>query len=61
MYSDKSVDGLKAGDTVIHTIFGEGVIIKISGSIATIAFKYGKLVLRVLSLIINICLRSNYI
>ena len=41
MYSDKSVDGLKAGDTVIHTIFGEGVIIKISGSIATIAFKYG--------------------
>ena len=41
MYSDKSVDGLKAGDTVIHTIFGEGVIVKISGSIATIAFKYG--------------------
>ena len=41
MYSDKSVDGLKTGDTVIHTIFGEGVIIKISGSIATIAFKYG--------------------
>ena len=41
MYSDKSVDGLKAGDTVIHTIFGEGVIVKINGSIATIAFKYG--------------------
>ena len=41
MYSNKTVDGLKAGDTVIHTIFGEGVIIKISGSIATIAFKYG--------------------
>ena len=41
MYSDKTVDGLKAGDTVIHTIFGEGVIVKISGSIATIAFKYG--------------------
>lgn len=41
MYSDKSVDGLKAGDTVVHTIFGEGVIIKISGGIATIAFKYG--------------------
>ena len=41
MYNNKTVDGLKAGDTVIHTIFGEGVIIKISGSIATIAFKYG--------------------
>ncbi len=41
MYSDKSVDGLKAGDTVVHTIFGEGVIVKISGGIATIAFKYG--------------------
>lgn len=41
MYSNKTVDGLKAGDTVTHTIFGEGVIIKISGDIATIAFKYG--------------------
>ena len=41
MYSDKSVDGLKSGDTVVHTIFGEGVIVKISGGIATIAFKYG--------------------
>ena len=41
MYSNKTVDGLKAGDIVIHTIFGEGVIIKISGDIATIAFKYG--------------------
>ena len=41
MYSNKTVDGLKTGDTVIHTIFGEGVIIKISGNIATIAFKYG--------------------
>lgn len=41
MYSNKTVNGLKAGDTVIHTIFGEGVIIKISGDIATIAFKYG--------------------
>ena len=40
MYSNKTVDGLKTGDTVIHTIFGEGVIIKISGDIATIAFKY---------------------
>ena len=41
MYSNKTVNGLKAGDTVIHTIFGEGVIIKISGDIATIAFKCG--------------------
>lgn len=41
MYGNKTVDGLKAGDTVIHTIFGEGVIIKINGDIATIAFKYG--------------------
>ena len=41
MYNNATVDGLKAGDTVIHTIFGEGVIVKISGNIATIAFKYG--------------------
>ena len=42
MYNDTSSE-LKAGDKVIHTTFGEGVVIKVSGGIATIAFehKYG--------------------
>ena len=33
---------LKEGDTVKHTIFGEGVVLSIENDkIATIAFKYG--------------------
>lgn len=32
---------IKTGDNVIHTVFGEGVIVNISGGIATIAFKNG--------------------
>ena len=40
MYKENS-DELKEGDKVIHTIFGEGVIVKLSGGLATIAFKYG--------------------
>ncbi len=40
MYNESS-DEIKAGDKVIHTVFGEGVVINISGGIATIAFSYG--------------------
>ena len=32
---------IKTGDNVIHTVFGEGVVVNISGCIATIAFKNG--------------------
>ena len=39
MYNSSSGD-LKAGDKVIHNVFGEGVIVKISGGLATIAFKH---------------------
>ena len=31
---------LHQGDKVIHTVFGEGVIVKLSGNLATIAFKH---------------------
>ena len=31
---------LREGDKVIHTVFGEGVIVKLSGNLATIAFKH---------------------
>lgn len=42
MYNNNATsDGIKAGDNVIHTVFGEGVVIKISGGIATIAFAHG--------------------
>ena len=33
--------GINAGDNVIHTVFGEGVVVSVKGGIATIAFKYG--------------------
>ena len=39
MYN-KSSDGLSAGDKVTHTVFGDGVVIKVSGGIATIAFSH---------------------
>ena len=39
MYNENSEE-LKAGDKVIHTVFGEGVVIKVSGGIATIAFSH---------------------
>ena len=32
---------INEGDKVIHTVFGEGVVVKLSGNLATIAFKYG--------------------
>lgn len=40
MYNENS-DEIKAGDKVHHTAFGNGVVIKITGGIATIAFEYG--------------------
>ncbi len=40
MYSNNDTD-IKKGDNVKHTIFGEGVVTKVSGDLATIAFKYG--------------------
>ena len=39
MYNDNF--DIKKGDVVKHTIFGEGVVTKVDGSVATIAFKYG--------------------
>ena len=39
MYN-KTSDGISAGDKVIHNIFGEGVVISINGSVATIAFNH---------------------
>jgi DNA helicase-2/ATP-dependent DNA helicase PcrA len=42
MYRDDASNDseFKAGDKVIHNVFGEGVIINIKGSIATIAFNH---------------------
>ncbi len=40
MYNDNKSD-IKKGDSVKHTIFGEGVVTKVDGNVATIAFKYG--------------------
>lgn len=40
MYNTSS-DEIKAGDRVNHTVFGNGVVVKVSGGIATIAFQYG--------------------
>ena len=40
MYNESS-DDIKAGDKVHHTAFGDGVVVKVSGGIATIAFNYG--------------------
>ena len=40
MYNENS-DEIKQGDKVIHTVFGEGVVIKVGAGLATIAFQYG--------------------
>jgi DNA helicase-2/ATP-dependent DNA helicase PcrA len=32
---------LKSGDKVNHTIFGDGVVVKVEGNLATIAFRFG--------------------
>ena len=37
----KSSNEINTGANVIHTIFGEGVVVNISGGVATIAFKNG--------------------
>ncbi|MBQ6285879.1 MAG: UvrD-helicase domain-containing protein [Bacilli bacterium] len=41
MYVNNNDVEIKKGDNVKHTIFGEGVVTKVSGDLATIAFKYG--------------------
>lgn len=41
MYNNISSDEIKSGDTVIHTVFGEGVVVKTGSGIATIAFTHG--------------------
>ena len=38
MYNSDS--DIKAGDKVIHNVFGEGVVINVNGKIATIAFNH---------------------
>lgn len=40
MYERDLNDDLKVGDKVVHDKFGEGVVVKIDGSVATIAFGY---------------------
>ena len=41
MYNDSdSSSDIKAGDKVIHNVFGEGVVISINGKIGTIAFSH---------------------
>ena len=40
MYNETSED-IKSGDKVNHTAFGDGVVISVSGGLATIAFKFG--------------------
>ena len=39
MYNDES--SIKAGDHIMHTKFGEGIVISIKNNIASIAFKHG--------------------
>ena len=42
MYKDSSDSfEIKQGDKVSHTIFGDGVVVKVNSGLATIAFKYG--------------------
>ena len=40
MYERYLNDDLKVGDKVVHDKFGEGIVVKIDGSVATIAFGY---------------------
>ena len=39
MYKEE-IDEIKDGDKIVHTLFGEGVVISVKGGIATIAFKH---------------------
>ncbi len=38
--SDEVTESIKAGDKVIHNVFGEGVVISVNGTIGTIAFSH---------------------
>ena len=40
MYTNDS-GMLKSGDKVSHSIFGDGVVVKVEGNLATIAFRFG--------------------
>ncbi len=40
MYNNTSDSDIKAGDKVIHNVFGEGVVINVNGKIGTIAFSH---------------------
>ena len=40
MYSSTDSSDIKAGDKVIHNVFGEGVVINVNGKIGTIAFNH---------------------
>ena len=35
-----SAKGVKKGDKVMHAVFGEGIVVRVDGSIAQIAFPY---------------------
>ena len=34
------IRNIKAGDKVIHNVFGEGIVVNVNGKIATIAFSH---------------------
>ncbi len=40
MYESARNDDLNVGDRVVHDKYGEGVVVKIDGSLATIAFGF---------------------
>ena len=40
MYVEGNNDDLKVGDKIVHDKYGEGVVVKIDGSLATIAFGF---------------------
>ena len=42
MYEENINQELKTGDHVTHEKFGEGIVVKIDGSLATIAFNFGQ-------------------
>ena len=40
MYNSSDDSDIKAGDKVIHNVFGEGIVVNVNGKIATIAFSH---------------------
>ena len=40
MYNSSGDSDIKAGDKVIHNVFGEGIVVNVNGKIATIAFSH---------------------